>query len=92
MDDGAGGKRNADLPEAPAAEVAPSHVQLDRFCSAVLDDATVRADLASIEDQDIFVARVVELGATRGFIFTADDIQDAMQETRRRYNGRFLVS
>jgi len=61
---------------------ANGETALERFCRAVLQDATLRQAL-QLEDAEALVAAVVDAGATRGFAFTADDVRAAMSGTSR---------
>ncbi len=61
---------------------ASGETALERFCRAVLQDATLRHTL-QLEDAEAFVAAVVDAGAARGFTFTAADVRAAMAETSR---------
>lgn len=58
---------------------------LSSFRLRVLSDPALQARLRGLPDRATFVARVVLTGAELGYVFTIQDVQQAMQETRRNF-------
>lgn len=54
-----------------------------RFQAAVVEDASLIAELWPMTHRDQFVARVVALGLARGFRFTSEDVVTAMRAGTR---------
>jgi hypothetical protein len=70
-----------------------SHDHADNFAHfyrQVLDDLSLQEDLRALDDGKEFVARVVELGAENGFIFTAEDVQETIHENNRAWIERWI--
>jgi hypothetical protein len=84
---------------APAPEAAPpagpeettrSPAALERFRQLVLDDLALQVELRDITDRELFVARVVQLGAERGCRMAGADVEDALRAGRRAWLERWL--
>ena len=57
----------------------------DEFKEIVLGDESLQAQLRDLMDMDEFISRVVELGRSRGFSFTAYDVGDAIRASQRSW-------
>ena len=62
----------------------------EKFREVVLCDATLQKMLQKPVREDVFIEDVVRLGAERGFGFTADEVRDAMRESRRVWVERWI--
>jgi hypothetical protein len=62
---------------------APS--DLERFRAAVRRDVSLQQRLRNVEDRDAFIALAVRLASESGCRTTADEIDGAMREARRRW-------
>ena len=60
----------------------------EQFRQIVFDDGELQSELRDIVVTNEFVARVVEVGAARGFDFSAEDVVQAMNEGRRAWIER----
>jgi hypothetical protein len=58
---------------------------LERFRRAVVRDVALQRRLSSVDDRNAFVALAIQLASERGCRTTADEIDRAMQEARRRW-------
>ena len=58
------------------------------FRELVLGDLPTQEQLQAITDAGEFVSRVVELGQTHGFGFTAADVEEEMRTARRKWFER----
>jgi quercetin dioxygenase-like cupin family protein len=67
----------------PACDL-PVRSDLDRFREVVRRDVLLQQRLRAVEDRDAFIALVVQLASRAGYRTTADEIDGAMRETRRR--------
>ena len=63
-----------------------SHEQLDEFRDLVLHDAELQAQLHSIVDRRVFIERLLQLGAERGYQLTTEQIETALAEARRAWS------
>jgi hypothetical protein len=61
---------------------------LARFALLVFEDAALQEELGEIIDRGLFLEWVVRTGEARGFGFTAEHVQQAMQEGRRTWLER----
>lgn len=55
----------------------------EQFRSLVLASESLQDELKLITDTDVFVGRVVELGAENGFQFSWTAVVDALDDNRR---------
>jgi Aspartyl/Asparaginyl beta-hydroxylase len=62
-----------------------------QFRELVLDQPDLVAALWPIEQPDVFIERVVELGQHHGFRFTAQEVEAALRMGRRVAVGRWIV-
>ena len=62
----------------------------ESFFRQVLSDESLQEKLRDIEDLDVFIVRVVELGAEQGFTFTAADVAAALSQGRRAWIERTI--
>ena len=67
-----------------------SQEQFEQFRQVVLQDVTLQKRLRNFTRYDRFIARVVKLGAERGFEFTADEVLEAINASRRSWIERWL--
>lgn len=56
-----------------------SFANLEQFCREVLLDTSLQEKLRNIDSRPDFIERVIETGAERGFEFSTEDVQEAMQ-------------
>jgi hypothetical protein len=50
----------------------------------------LQKELQNIPERDVFIARVVELGAQSGFEFTAGEVLEMMRENQRTWIERWI--
>jgi hypothetical protein len=62
----------------------------ERFRSLVLSDITMQAQLRDIADKKEFIEAVIDLGAKSGFVFTREDVKQAMQENISAWIMRWI--
>ena len=62
-----------------------SQENLERFREAVLADPGLQERLRATRDREAFAELVVRLGGERGYVFTAEDVAEAMREGRRAW-------
>ncbi len=62
----------------------------EQFRQIVFQDATLQRELHELVDPNEFIARVVALGAARGFDFNTKDVQQAMTDGRRAWIERHI--
>ena len=67
-----------------------SQEQFEQFRNVVLEDVSLQKRLRNFTRYDRFIARVVRLGAERGFEFTADDVLEAINASRRSWIERWI--
>lgn len=63
---------------------------LEKFRQIVLHDTELQAQLRSVAELDEFVSRIVATGSEHGFVFEANDVNEAMRENRRRWIERWM--
>ena len=63
---------------------------LAQFCALILADAELQARLWQTSARADFIKLVVRLGAERGYEFTADDVEAALQTGRRAWLERWV--
>lgn len=63
-----------------------SRDQLDEFRDLVLHDPALQTQLRSIADRRVFIERLLQLGAERGYQLTAEQIETALAEARRDWS------
>ena len=56
----------------------------------VLEDLPLQEDLRRFTERDAFVERAVELGAARGFHFTAGEVVEAIRTSRGEWFERSI--
>jgi hypothetical protein len=75
----------------PPDEPPPrSPENLARFRTLVHEDAALAEELRDIIDRQLFVERVVRLGAERGCRFAPEDVEEALRAGRRAWPGRWV--
>ena len=62
----------------------------EQFRQTVLDDPALQAQLQAMADREVFVARVVQLGAEQGYCFTSEDVVAALRENQRVWLERSI--
>jgi hypothetical protein len=62
----------------------------DAFRRAVLADQGLQEKLRDIEDPAMFIEQVLALGQAQGCVFTAEDVRNALQASRRAWIERWL--
>ena len=67
-----------------------SQESFEQFRELVFQDTTLQEALRSVTDTDQFVALTVRLGAARGYVFTVEDVAEAMRSSRRAWLERWL--
>ncbi|MET0752534.1 MAG: Nif11-like leader peptide family natural product precursor [Pyrinomonadaceae bacterium] len=67
-----------------------SHEQFEQFRNVVLEDLPLQKQLRAFTKRNMFVAQVVKLGAERGFQFTAEDVEEAMNANHRDWIERWI--
>jgi hypothetical protein len=67
-----------------------SQENFEQFRNLVLEDLSLQKELRAFTLRDVFIARVVQSGAERGFQFTAEDVVEAMNASRRAWIERWI--
>jgi hypothetical protein len=67
-----------------------SQESFEQFRNVVLEDLSLQERLRVFTERDEFIARVVESGAERGFQFTAEEVMEAMNASRRGWIERWI--
>lgn len=78
------------LPSSTALTSGPAD-DFATFQRLVADDAELFARLQNTPTTEAFVVLAVELGATHGLAFSADDVQASLQAARRAWIERNLM-
>lgn len=63
---------------------------LEKFRQLVLEDLSLQEKLRDIKDREAFVALTVRLGEERGCVFYGEDVEDALDASRRAWLERWL--
>jgi hypothetical protein len=63
---------------------------LEKFQLFVWQNPALQKELQNIPERDVFIARVVELGAQSGFEFTAGEVLEMMRENQRTWIERWI--
>jgi hypothetical protein len=71
----------------PNATIAQT--DLERFCELVLREPGLQTRLRATADKPAFIAQMLQLGAERGYKFTAHEIDAALAEARRAWTRRW---
>ncbi len=56
----------------------------------IFDDANLQVELREITDEQEFIEKVLKLGKERDLEFTAEDLSNALQTSRRAWFERWL--
>lgn len=56
-----------------------SFTNLEQFCAEVLLDPSLQEKLRAIGSKPEFVEQVVKTGGERGFVFSEEDVREAMR-------------
>ena len=67
-----------------------SQEEFEQFRNVVLEDLPLQKRLRNFTRHDRFIRRVVRLGAERGFEFTADEVLEAINASRRAWIERWI--
>lgn len=67
-----------------------SQEQFEQFRNVVLEDLSLQKQLREFTRRNMFVAQVVKSGAERGFQFTAEDVEEAMNANHRDWIERWI--
>jgi hypothetical protein len=67
-----------------------SKENLNQFCRLVLSDLNLQKQLKTLTERDDFIARVIELGAEKGFEILCEDIEFQLRENRRLWHERWI--
>jgi predicted ribosomally synthesized peptide with nif11-like leader len=67
-----------------------SQEQFEQFRQVVLEDVSLQKRLRNFTRHDRFIARVVQIGAERGFEFTAGEVLEAINASRRSWIERWI--
>jgi len=62
----------------------------EQFRTLVLQDQSLQERLRATTDRNTFLDLVVQMGEERGFQFTAQDVDAAMQASRRAWIERWI--
>lgn len=68
-----------------------TNADFQAFQAFVLDSPVLQKELRDITDWGTFVDRALALGAENGYAFTADDLTQALQESRRAWIERWIL-
>ncbi len=71
-------------------QAANQQKNLARFSELVLADRALHDQLRAITNPADFVALAIRLGAERGCVFTATEVEAALDEQRRTWLERWL--
>jgi hypothetical protein len=63
---------------------------LEQFCDAVFEDVAIQERLRQVADKELFIDLVVRVGEENGFVFNADDVQEAYRSKRRDWIERWV--
>jgi EAL domain-containing protein (putative c-di-GMP-specific phosphodiesterase class I) len=63
--------------------------EFEKFRTLVLRDMSLQKMLNEAGDRE-FVSTVVETGKQNGFLFSAEDVEEAMQANRRAWIERWI--
>ncbi len=66
-----------------------SQTSLEQFQHLVLHDPRLQEHLRETLDKPAFIARMLQLGAERGYEFTAEEIEAALASARRAWTLRW---
>jgi predicted ribosomally synthesized peptide with nif11-like leader len=64
--------------------------QFEQFRNIVLEDLSLQKQLRAFIGREEFIVRVIESGAERGFQFTAENVMEAMNASRRAWIERWV--
>jgi hypothetical protein len=62
----------------------------EKFRQIVFDRPDLQEQLCGLQDADLFITRVIELGVGFELVFTADDVREAMNAGRRTWIERWI--
>ena len=75
----------------PAAESSEeTKERFEEFRQLVLQDASLQEKLRATHNLKAFLSLILQLGEDRGYIFTAEDVDDALREARRAWHLRWI--
>jgi hypothetical protein len=76
--------------ESSAAKSEMSREGFERFRLQVLEDAALQEMLRETPNLKAFLGLTLQLGRERGYSFTAEDVEDALRESRRAWLQRWV--
>jgi hypothetical protein len=62
----------------------------EEFRRLVLREKDLQTELRDVDDRERFTAAVVDLGRDRGFLFSPDDVEAALNAGRRAWIERWI--
>ncbi|WP_224366610.1 aspartyl/asparaginyl beta-hydroxylase domain-containing protein [Hyalangium versicolor] len=69
---------------------AVAREELDRFIQHVLSEPTLQRQLLETPEPKVFAEMVQRMGTELGHVFSAEDLQSALQEARRTWRERWV--
>ena len=67
-----------------------SHESLAQFCQTVFFDHTLQAPLRELTDRREFVALTLQMAHAQGFEFTAEEVEEQLDQSRRAWLERWF--
>jgi hypothetical protein len=67
-----------------------SKENFEKFREIVFQNVDLQEELRRYVEREAFIKRVVELGAEKGFQFTAETVQEVLNENRRAWIQRWI--
>jgi hypothetical protein len=77
-------------PPAAVENLVRSPEALTRFRRLVHEDSFLQEELCDIADRQLFMERVLQLGAQRGCCFSAADVEEEVRASRRAWLERWI--
>lgn len=67
-----------------------SQENFERFRQLVLQDLSLQERLRKITDRPVFIEKIVEISAERGYEITPEEVEEAMRRNRRAWLERWI--
>ena len=67
-----------------------SEDKLSEFRGIIFSDVVLQDKLREIDDRQVFISRLIELGQTHDCEFTADEVENVLREGQRVWIERWL--
>lgn len=67
-----------------------TQASFEAFRNRVLAEPVLQEELRDIPERAIFTERILALGQAHGYEFTADDVTNALQASRRAWIERWI--